>query len=141
MRHVDEESMSSGDESDDGDLTEGSSCGSDISQWNEGTHPPCCFVGRLTWYIRKMTPQQRNMLLPSVTLTCPDTMVSMQANLHLGWIAPSLPFGYGTASLIPGIIIDPDFFRIVVPTLILLSALRLHQRSMNMTSSGNGRPR
>ena len=66
------------------------------------------------------------MLLPSVTLRCPDTMVSMQANLHLGWIAPSLPFGYGTASLIPGIIIDPDFFRIVVPTLILLSALRLH---------------
>ena len=35
--------MSSGDESDDGDLTEGSSCGSDISQWNEGTRSTMLF--------------------------------------------------------------------------------------------------
>lgn len=81
------------------------------------------------------------MFLPSVTPRFPDTMVSLQANLHLGLIALSLPFGYGATSLIPGIIIDPTFFRIAVPTLILLSALRFHQRSTNMTSSDNGRPR
>ncbi|KAH9041126.1 hypothetical protein EDB84DRAFT_1436665 [Lactarius hengduanensis] len=37
LHHADDESMSSGDESDNMDLTEGSSCGSDLSEWNEGT--------------------------------------------------------------------------------------------------------
>ncbi|KAH9083360.1 hypothetical protein EDB83DRAFT_2538792 [Lactarius deliciosus] len=35
LHHADDESMSSGDESDNMDLTEGSSCGSDLSEWNE----------------------------------------------------------------------------------------------------------
>jgi hypothetical protein len=35
---ADDESMSSGDESDDMDLTDGSSHGSDVSEWNEGNH-------------------------------------------------------------------------------------------------------
>ncbi|KAI0300988.1 hypothetical protein B0F90DRAFT_1720731 [Multifurca ochricompacta] len=34
--HADDESMSSADESDDGDLTDGSSYGSEVSEWNEG---------------------------------------------------------------------------------------------------------
>jgi hypothetical protein len=34
---ADDESMSGGDESDDMDLTDGSSYGSDTSEWNEGT--------------------------------------------------------------------------------------------------------
>ena len=37
LRHADDESMSSGDESDDMDLTDGSSCGSEMSELNEGT--------------------------------------------------------------------------------------------------------
>jgi hypothetical protein len=39
LAQADDESMSSGDESDDVDLTEGSSCGSDVSEWIEGTLP------------------------------------------------------------------------------------------------------
>jgi hypothetical protein len=34
---ADDESMSGGDESDDMDLTDGTSYGSDASEWNEGT--------------------------------------------------------------------------------------------------------
>lgn len=34
---ADDESMSDGDESDDMDLTDGTSYGSDVSEWNEGT--------------------------------------------------------------------------------------------------------
>lgn len=39
LAQADDESMSSGDESDDVDLTESSSCGSDVSEWIEGTLP------------------------------------------------------------------------------------------------------
>ncbi len=38
---ADDESMSGGDESDDMDLTDGSSYGSDVSEWNEGNLLNC----------------------------------------------------------------------------------------------------
>lgn len=38
---ADDESMSGGDESDDMDLTDGSSNGSDVSEWNEGSLLNC----------------------------------------------------------------------------------------------------
>jgi hypothetical protein len=43
LPHVeaDDESMSGGDESDDMDLTDGSSHGSDVSEWNEGNLLNC----------------------------------------------------------------------------------------------------
>jgi hypothetical protein len=94
LRHADEESMSSGDESDDMDLTEGSSCGSDISQWNEGTRSRVLYHWETYLVYSKMTPRQRNMFSHSVTPRCLDTTVFQQANLPLGLIAPSSPFGY-----------------------------------------------
>jgi len=45
---ADDESMSGGDESDDMDLTDGSSHGSDVSEWNEGNHLHCLDGTRLT---------------------------------------------------------------------------------------------
>lgn len=41
---ADDESMSGGDESDDMDLTDGSSCCSDMPEWNEGN-----FVNSIVW--------------------------------------------------------------------------------------------
>jgi hypothetical protein len=117
--------MSSGDESDDMDLTEGSSCGSDISQWNEGTRSRVLYHWQTYLVYSKMTPRQRNMFSHFVTPRCLGTTVFQRANLPLGLIAPSSPFGYGTTSLTPGIIVDAAFLRIAVPTLILLFALRL----------------
>jgi hypothetical protein len=102
LRHADDESMSSGDESDDMDLTEGSSCGSDMSEWNEGTrsHSTVSLSTHLA-YLLKMTPRQRNIFLPSVIPRCPGTMAFRQRNLPLGLIPRSLPFGYSSISLIP----------------------------------------
>ncbi len=46
--------MSSGDESDNMDLTEGSSFGSDVSESNEGTRAhDAVLTGRLTYRIRR----------------------------------------------------------------------------------------
>jgi hypothetical protein len=102
LRHADDESMSSGDESDDMDLTEGSSCGSDMSEWNEGTrsHSTVSLSTHLA-YLLKMTPRQRNIFLPSVIPRCPGTMAFRQRNLPLGLIPRSLFFGYSSISLIP----------------------------------------
>ena len=45
---ADDESMSGGDESDDMDLTDSSSYGSDVSEWNEGNLLNCIVCTRLT---------------------------------------------------------------------------------------------
>jgi hypothetical protein len=45
---ADNESMSGGDESDDMDLTDGSSHGSDVSEWDEGNFLNCIVWTALT---------------------------------------------------------------------------------------------
>lgn len=48
LPQADDETMSSGDESDDEDLTEGSSYGSDVSEWAQGAFHDIVFLRAVT---------------------------------------------------------------------------------------------
>jgi len=90
---VDNESMSDGDESDDVDLTDVSSYGSDVSEWNEGT----LFNDAVSWPASpnplKMPLRLLKILSHIATLMCQGIMAFRSASLLPGLVPRSSSFG------------------------------------------------
>jgi hypothetical protein len=84
LTRADDESMSSGDESDDMDLTEGSSYESDAAEWVEGRLSNIVVLRVDLPSLLKVTPRRTNILLLSVTPGCLGITAFQR---------PSLPYG------------------------------------------------
>jgi hypothetical protein len=88
---TDDESMSGGDESDDMDLTDGSSYGSDTSEWNEGT-PLNSFVPTAASPNKlEVFPRVLNIPSRSATRRSPDIIAFQLAGLQHGLLTLLLP--------------------------------------------------
>jgi hypothetical protein len=84
--------MSGGDESDDMDLTDDSSCGSDASEWNEGTLSYSVVSTPASHNTLKVSPWLPNTPSPSTTPRCLDIMAFPSASLRHGLLTLLLPF-------------------------------------------------
>jgi hypothetical protein len=92
LTQADDESMSSGDESDDVDLTEGSSYESDVAEWVEGRLLNIFVLSADLPSVLKVTPRRTNILLLSVTPGCLGITAFQRPSLPYGWILLSSPF-------------------------------------------------
>jgi hypothetical protein len=88
---ADDESMSGGDESDDMDLTDGSSYGSDASEWNKGTLLNSIVPSAASPNTLEVFPWVSNIPSRSTTRRCPDIMDCQLASLRHGLLTLLLP--------------------------------------------------
>ena len=89
---ADDESMSGGDESDDMDLTDDSSYGSDASEWNEGTVLNTVVSTTASHNTLEVSPWLSNSPSPSTIPRCLDIMAFPSASLRHGLPTLLLPF-------------------------------------------------